>query len=151
MLSKFTILNVISEKRTSDIFKCIASARLNTEILISKLKLTRKQYYSRLSLLTKAGMVKRLNGRYHLTEFGKVIYSAEVNLESKIESAVNNYWKLKAIDLLQISSAEERKEIISALIDNQEIKGVLLSEEPEAANKQNGDVHNTLLTVPNYI
>jgi predicted transcriptional regulator len=53
-----------------------------------------------MSILTKAGLVKRQKGRYFLTAFGKVIYSAHLNLEAKVESAIDNYWKLKAVDLL---------------------------------------------------
>ena len=85
MLSKITILNAISEKKASDIFKSVASTYMNTDILITQLKLTRKQYYSRMSRLIKAGLVKRQKGRYLLTEFGKVIYTAHVNLEAMIE------------------------------------------------------------------
>jgi hypothetical protein len=102
-----------------------------------------------------AGLVKRQKGRYILTAFGKVIYSAQMNLEAKIENALTNYWKLKAIDSLEIPSVEERVKVISALIDNEEIKSVLMKEEshlaPEAAIKKTRDVQDTLLTVPNYL
>ena len=67
-------------------------------ILITKLKLTRKQYYSRISKLTNAGLVKRQKGRYLLSAFGKVIYRAHMNFEERIESALGIYWKLVALD-----------------------------------------------------
>ena len=51
-----------------------------------------------MSSLIKTGLVKRQKGRYLLTAFGKVIYSAQIDLETKIENALDNYWKLKAID-----------------------------------------------------
>lgn len=129
MLSTITILNTISEKRASDIFKCIASASSDTDIFITQLKLTRKQYYSRMFRLKKVGIVKRQNGRYVLTEFGKVIYCAYMNLEANIESAINNYWKLKTIDSLQMSLGEERIKLIDALIDNQEIRRIIMNKE----------------------
>jgi predicted transcriptional regulator len=151
MLSKINILNAIFENKASDIFKSIASTRLDNDIMITQLKLSRKQYYSRISSLTKAGLIKRQNGRYLLTEFGKVIYSAYANLEAKIESALNNYWKLKAVDSLEISSRQERSEIVSELIDNEEIKSILMKEEPNLSVhpviKKTHVLHDTLLTV----
>src|SRR6266571_5015961 len=157
MVSKISLLFAISDKKASNIFKSIASAGSNTDILISQLKLTRKQYYSRMSRLLQAGLVKRQKGRYLLTTFGKVIYNAQMNLEAKIENALNIYWKLKAIDSLEVSSQEENAKIISALIDNQEIKSVLLNEErnpplvKQQEIKKKQDAHDRLITVPNYL
>ena len=154
MVSKISLLISISDKKASNIFKSIASADSNTDILINQLKLTRKQYYSRMSRLLQAGLVKRQKGRYLLTAFGKVIYSAQMNLEAKIENALNNYWKLKAIDSLEMPSREETGKVICALIENEEIKTILMNEEShlsaEAVIKKARDVQDTLLTVPNY-
>jgi hypothetical protein len=47
-----------------------------------------------------------------------------------MENATSSYWKLKAIDSLEMSNdlpAEERKKIIDSFIDNQKIKDVLVS------------------------
>lgn len=151
MLSKITILDAIFERRASDIFKSVASTHLNTEFLITQLKLTRKQYYSRMSRLTKAGLVKRHNGKYLLTEFGKVIYTAHVNLEAMIEITLDNYWKLKAIDSLEISSREERNNIVCALIDNQEIRSILMQEPAlpgKALIKKTHDMKDKSLVFP---
>jgi predicted transcriptional regulator len=128
LLSKLTILAAISETSASNILKNIGSSDSNSDILITQLKLTRKKYYSRMSGLIKAGLVKRQKGRYILTTFGKVIYSAQINLETKIENALNNYWKLKAIDSLDMLSREETDKIISSLIEDQEIKGILIKD-----------------------
>ncbi len=56
---------------------------------------------------------------------------AQTNLEAKIESALTNYWKLKAIDSIE-SSSDDRNKIISELIDDQEIKSALMREEESA-------------------
>jgi predicted transcriptional regulator len=144
MLSTLTILDAIFDNNASDIFKSVASSQLNTEFLITKLKLTRKQYYSRMSRLTNAGLVKRHNGKYLLTEFGKVIYFAYADLEAMIEKTVDNYWKLKAIDALEISSKEHRNDIVCALIDNQEIKSILMREEPPSSLTKS-KLHDTKL------
>jgi hypothetical protein len=153
MVSKTPILDAISDKKASNIFKRIASGKPNSDVLITQLRLTRKQYYSSMSRLTQTGLVKRQNGKYYLTAFGKVIHYAYVNFETKIEDALTDYWKLKAIDSLEVSSGstEERYKIISALLDNQEIKSVLIrGEEPnspkQAVTKETEDI---LITVPN--
>lgn len=122
-----TVSEAISDYETSKIFRTIASTQPNTDILITHLKLTRKQYYTRISRLMKAGLVKRQRGRYFLTAFGKVICAAHIDLEAKIEAALKDFWKLRAIDSMDISSREEHDSIITTLIDNQEIKSILLN------------------------
>ena len=153
LTSKLSILGAISDNRASNILKSIASADSNSDILITELKLTRKQYYSRMSGLIKAGLVKRQRGRYLLTAFGKVIYSAQMSLEARIESALNNYWKLKAIDSLEMPSREENDKVISMLIDNQEIKDILIKDllSTDAVKEKPRDMERTLVTVPNFL
>jgi predicted transcriptional regulator len=119
------VLRSISDDLSLDLYRTIA--RSNNESgddLLSKVKITRKQFYSRLSSLTRAGLVKRKQGRYSLTAFGKVVYDSEI----AIENAFNIYWKLKAIDSIGISNElpkEEYSKIVDALIDNYEIKDML--------------------------
>jgi DNA-binding HxlR family transcriptional regulator len=101
----------------------------SSDILIKQLKLTRKQYYSRITRLVKAGLVKRQKGRYFLTSFGKVIYGAQ----GLLGNAVKDYWKLKAIDSFGVANKEdsmpkeERNKIIEQMISNQQIKEILVS------------------------
>ena len=122
------IIKAISDVKSLELFRIVALTKPDTEILISKTKLTRKQYYSRMASLVNAGLVKRKNGKYTLSAFGKVIYYISL---ATIENAVTNYWKLKAIDSLEMSKdlpAEERKKIIDNFIDNQGIKAILESD-----------------------
>jgi predicted transcriptional regulator len=100
----------------------------SSDILINQLKLTRKQYYSRITRLVKAGLVKRQKGRYFLTSFGTVIYDAQ----RLLGNAVKNYWKLKALDSLGGADndsipEDERNKIIDRMINNRQIKEILLS------------------------
>ena len=106
-----------------------------------------------MSGLVKARLVKRQRGRYLLTAFGKVIYSAQMSLEAKIESALNNYWKLKAIDSLEMPSREENDKVISMLIDNQEIKDILIKDLSckGAVKEKSRDMERTLVTVTNFL
>jgi predicted transcriptional regulator len=151
-ISKVAVLQAISDKRASNILKNIASSDSNSDILITQLKLTRKQYYSRMSCLIKAGLVKRQKGRYLLTAFGKVIYTAQVNLETKIETALTNYWKLKAIDSMEMPSREETDKVISVLIENDEIKGILTKDSlsKQAESEKSKVMDHALVTVPNF-
>ena len=120
------ILESISDEKALALFKTIALAKPDSEILITKTQLSRKQYYSRMSVLMRSGLVKRKNGRYALTAFGKVIYDIEIT----IEIALENLWKLRAVDLVQVEEAlskEEQTKILDTLIDSAKIKDVLLA------------------------
>jgi Mn-dependent DtxR family transcriptional regulator len=121
------ILGAISDARALAVYKTIASEKANSNLLITKMQLTRKQYYSRISRLIKTGLVKRENGRYTLTSFGKVIYDFQI----AIEIALENFWKLKAIDSLQADdstlSKEEQTKVLDVLIQNDKIKEVIFA------------------------
>jgi Mn-dependent DtxR family transcriptional regulator len=121
------ILDAISDARALAVYKTIASEKPNSSLLITKMQLTRKQYYSRISRLIKTGLVKRENGRYTLTSFGKVIYDIQIT----IEVALENFWKLKAIDSLQAAdstlSKEEQTKVLDVLIQNDKIKEVIFA------------------------
>jgi predicted transcriptional regulator len=118
-------LRSISDDLSLDLYRTIAKSNNESgDDLLSKVKITRKQFYSRLSSLTKAGLVKRKQGKYSMTAFGKVVYDSV----RAIEDAFNIYWKLKAIDSIGISNElpkEEYSKIVDALIDNYEIKDML--------------------------
>ena len=123
------VIKLISDDKSLLIFCTIFLASGDSsETIRAELKLTRKQYYSRISRLIKAGLVKRQKGKYFLTAFGKVIYDSQ----KLLGTAIKNYWKLKAIDSLGVANdskmpQEERKRIIEDLIVNRQIKDILLS------------------------
>jgi hypothetical protein len=129
------LLRAISDDKALAIFNTIALSADSTPIAISKLKLTRKQYYSRMSAMIDAGIITR-SGRYFLTSFGKVVYEAQM----LIGKAQQSYWKLKAVDTIQSSSntstLEERDRLISSLIVDNELKGILLSRNKSKENNQ---------------
>ncbi|MFL6426171.1 MAG: hypothetical protein ACJ71R_21635 [Nitrososphaeraceae archaeon] len=66
MILAAEVLKAISDNMSLELFRTVAHAKQDTDILISKTKLTRKQYYSRTSSLTKAGLIKRKNGKHTL-------------------------------------------------------------------------------------
>jgi predicted transcriptional regulator len=123
------VLKLMSDDKSLLIFRTIFLASGDSsDILITQLKLTRKQYYSRVSRLIQTGLVKRQKGKYYLTAFGRVIYDAQ----RLIANAVKNNWKLKAIDSLGVTNDyimpdEERKKIIDQIISDPQIKEILFS------------------------
>ena len=84
------ILSVFSDDKSFVLFRTIAVENgddgSDREFLTSKTKLTRKQYYSRMSDMTKAGLLKRKRGKYFLTSFGEVVSFTEKVLEAALDS-----------------------------------------------------------------
>ena len=69
--SMVDILNALSDDKALDIFKIIALSNCDSNILLRKTKLTLKQYYSKMDSLIKSGLVRKKDGKYCLTSFGK--------------------------------------------------------------------------------
>lgn len=95
------------------------------------MNLSTKQYYSRISGLTSAGLIKKKQGQYCLTALGKVVYNAH----KVIGKALSYYWKMKAIESIQSSAGRElaREDmlmIIQSLIDNHQVRDILLKSIP---------------------
>ena len=138
------VLKAIADDKSLVIFNTIALSNIGSEILICRLQLTRKQYYSRMSTFLKTGLVKREMGKYSLTTFGMILYHAQ----EIIEKAVNQIWKLKAIDSISVSCngklpQEQFLRIIDTLIANQEIKNILLEQ-----IKEKSPIFETLNQIP---
>ena len=127
MISVADILNAISDDKSLLLFNTIAITNGETEIQIRKMGLTLKQYYSRMAKLTKADLIRRKNGKYFLTLVGKIVYDSQL----VIGKALNYYWKLQALDSIQTSSTaglpkEELSNLVDTLIDNHQIKDILM-------------------------
>src|SRR5215212_3582991 len=122
-MSLADVLNSLSDDKSLSIFKLISDVNSDGEIILKKLGLSTKQYYSRISAMMATDLIKRQRGRYYLTPFGKVICCC-----IKIaKNALNNYYKLKAVESTEDSdfSNEEVSKLVDALIDNQQIKEFL--------------------------
>ena len=128
-LSVVNVIKAISDDKSLMLFNAIALASGNRDTLKTTLKLTRRQYYSRMSGLVNAGLITRKRGNYFVTSFGKIVYDAQL----MIGKAGENCWKLKALDSFKLSSsadsqlpAEEHNKIIDTLMGgNDEIKDIL--------------------------
>ena len=121
------ILKKISDDKALVLFNSIAvSPESERYIPLKEMNLSTKQYYSRISGLTDAGLIKRHNGKYFLTLLGKVVYDWQM----MIGKTLSYYWKLKAIESIEMSKSglpnEERIQLLNALIDNHQIKDILV-------------------------
>jgi hypothetical protein len=124
-MSLADILKSISDDKSLSIFRLIADDNSNGEISLKKLGLSNKQYYSRISAMMEADLIKRQNGRYYLTAFGKAIYCCIMIAKNALD---NYYYKLKAIEAAEVDnnlSNEEFSKLVDALIDNQQLKKCL--------------------------
>jgi hypothetical protein len=113
----------------------IAVSNGDKYISLKEMNLTTKQYYSRISGLLNTGLIKRHKGKYSITLFGKVVYDTQMI----IGKALTHYWKLKAIESIEMSSnvrlpKEELTQLINTLIDNYSIKDILIKEPLGTAN-----------------
>jgi predicted transcriptional regulator len=119
------ILNAIADEKALALFDAIAVSECDSEMLITKVRLSRKEYYSRISRLLKAGLASRQRGTYSLTMLGQIVYQAQL----AIDHAVDISPKLKAVDMLKSSSnipEGERNKVINFLLSNELNKNILL-------------------------
>jgi hypothetical protein len=80
------ILSRASDEKTLIIFDSIANTDCNRSTALMKPYLTAKQYYSRISGLMDAGLIKRRKGKYSLTLLGIVVYFSLITICNTIDS-----------------------------------------------------------------
>ena len=131
-----TVFSAISDNKSLSLFNIIGIMSSPTsdgqptgEILISRMNLTRKQYYTRINRLVDAGLITKKRARFVLTSLGRVVYEAH----KIIGVAIQNRWKLQAIDSIHTSQLadrmpiEERNKLINTLLgDCDKIGDILL-------------------------
>lgn len=125
------ILKKISDDKALTLFNNIALIKNNSHPPLKEMNLTTKQYYSRISGLISAGLIKKKQGQYCLTALGNVVYNAQ----TVIGKALSYYWKMKAIESIQSSAGleiaiEDRQLLIESLIDNHQVRDILLKSLP---------------------
>jgi predicted transcriptional regulator len=124
LVSEPAVINVIADEKSLIIFNSIAKGSVEGRKIQQTLGLSRKQYYSRTECLIKAGLISRRKGRYSLTALGIISY----HIELQLESAIKNYWNLKAIDSIQDlhkMDKDERIKIIKRLVTDKMIQSIL--------------------------
>jgi predicted transcriptional regulator len=132
MVSEPQVINALFNEKFFVVFDLIAIEGGDRKRIINSLGLTPKQYHSRISALRKSSLVEKINEKYFLTSFGKVVHEAR----QLIGSGVDDYWKLNAIDAIRHEIPEKRhNEIVESLIDNQEIRELLFRNVPPVPSK----------------
>jgi hypothetical protein len=93
-------------------------------IPVGKMDLTTKRYYSRISGLMAAGLIKRNRGKYSLSCLEKVVYDVQLTIGRTLQY----YWKLRAIESMQNSdiSEQEFSKLVKSLIDNYQLKDIFM-------------------------
>jgi predicted transcriptional regulator len=123
MISIIDILSALSDDKALNLFNTIALTKsYDSKTLIKNMGITEKQYYHRLLRLSKAGLVKRENGKYTTkyttTTLGNIVCEAF----SMVNRGLKYYFVLKAIEVLQTSAAtdstEDKSVLVTKLIDS---------------------------------
>ncbi len=127
MITVGDLLKVICDDKSLCIFNTIGLATSHdSDILIRNIGLSRKQFYMRVSKMIEIGLVVRFGRKYNLTTLGKIVYYVQL----VIGNAIEDHWKLKALDILNISESsipvDEHKKIVESMIDNEKIKEMIL-------------------------
>ncbi len=99
-LSTVKILYAIHDKKSLALFNELAMNNGGAKELMIKLCLSRKQLYSRISKLIRAGLIEPIGCGYSITIFGRVIYEIQIALRFVVEnySKVKNKQKLMKMD-----------------------------------------------------
>jgi predicted transcriptional regulator len=113
------IQEALSDDKGLFIFK--AFDRTSVDICTVKANFTRKQFYSRLSKLSNAQLIKGKRGYYHLTSLGVLVRE----LLQMLEVSISEFHNLRAVDETS-EQLEERINQIDRLIVNQAVKKILI-------------------------
>ena len=126
-LSVETIFSALSDNKSLSLFSIIGIMSSHAsdgqpagEILISRMNLTRRQYYTRINRLVDAGLITKKRARFVLTSLGNVVYETY----KIIGVAIQNRWRLQVIDSLENTpikhgmTTEERYKLINTLLGN---------------------------------
>ena len=74
-----------------------------------------------------AGLVTRKNKKHYLTSLGKIVYELQITAQK----AINNYWKLKAID--SFGDVPDKERLIRQLIDDSDLTELLTRKQPSSS------------------
>jgi predicted transcriptional regulator len=153
-----SLINKISDDRALILFNSIALSSSSNErqATLKEMNLSTKQYYSRISGMQNAGLIKKHKGKYSLTSLGRIVYSTQLI----IGQALTYYWKLKALEEIEMSTSgipnEEKTQLINAMIDNPQIKDILLRSMsiPSVVSKSKTQMSTAVITkdpIPNTL
>jgi hypothetical protein len=113
-VSVLEILAAISDEKSLNLFNSIAAKGISIDDFSNQNKLSRKQYYLRISKFIETGLIKRKDGKYILIMFGKVIHEVQLILLELVRS----HWQPEAVDSLSLMKENTRKECKPVFVDH---------------------------------
>jgi len=117
------IFAVLSDGITIKMFKMASTGFRVRGGLYKKLKITRKQYISRLRKLMATGLIHKRSAVYVLTALGQIVDKTILRMT---EESADNYWKLKAIDSFEKDlPLEEKHNMIDAMLSDTLIRDTI--------------------------
>lgn len=123
-MSTAQVMDALSDTKSFYLLSRIAFAEADSQFLLSETRLSAKAFYSRMTRLLKIGVITRKSGKYSLTSFGKIVHHAQ----DLIATALNNYWRLSALDSLGMIDAlptREYNKISNSLLGSCVIEKIL--------------------------
>ena len=105
------ILAAISDEKSLNLFNSIAAKGISIDDLSDQHEMSRKQYYLRISKFIETGMIKRKDGKYILTLFGKVIHEVQLILLELVKS----HWQPEAVDSLDSMKENTRQRMQASI------------------------------------
>jgi predicted transcriptional regulator len=124
MLGENNVLKCLADEKS---LLLVRSIHKGLPVTITGMKLTRKQYYRKLNMISDANLISRSSGRYAVTSLGRVILGLLDSLEVALSK---DYWKFLAIDNLTSADTsipvEVRTGIISSILESENMTEALL-------------------------
>jgi len=121
------VLDVLSDPRACQVLErtYVSNTKgVEGHVIANHANLSPSGFYRLMLSLREHNMIEKKNQRYFITIFGTAVY----NSKRLVEKAIDNYHKLKVIDLLeeqhQIPEPELNK-IIDICIDDHQLKDIL--------------------------
>jgi DNA-binding HxlR family transcriptional regulator len=155
------ILKMVTNENTLKILNQIIDNNNNNNnykdgntLSLSKIGLTRKQFYTRLNELTTRGIIKREKGKYYLTTFGKIVYDLTFEYMRKLDSVIEDCWKFKALDLLDISDEftnDEKRKMMEHMFNHINQNMMVQEKKKQKENDIGSSNENVLLPYIQYL
>lgn len=125
------VLSATSDNYSLRLFDAIATGGAD-HVFAKNLQMIRKQFYTRIREVTSYGLIKGRFGKYTLTYFGEIVYSAQ----RIMIKAISERWKFGAIDSIKNNNmpfcTDDYVKLIENLIDDVDLKGIVLDKKSQS-------------------
>lgn len=118
------IFSILSDDISVKMLKLASTGFRARGNVAGKMKITKKQYSTRLHKLVHTGLIHKHEGSYVLTALGEIVDKIMLRVA---DETISHYWKLKAIDSFgkKEMPKDERRKIIDSILSDTVIKEYL--------------------------